>query len=218
MANEFETLVRREAELSQAMVGLTRELQRNSAGSVSISESQSAAREETDSGTVVDALQAVSRATDGLGSGLGENTKALRDVSAAFGSGLQGLLSDLGGGIGGGGFGSLLKSGFGLAPLALGVARLFDGGRDQEEPVFQSVDSPPALGLTLANTRQGLQELRPADRGAGDSVRTAATPQVVVNVSAMDARGFLDRSDDIAAAVRDAMLRMHSVNDVVEEL
>jgi hypothetical protein len=37
-------------------------------------------------------------------------------------------------------------------------------------------------------------------------------------VQAMDARSFLDRSGDIAAAVRDAMLNMNSINDVVNEL
>jgi hypothetical protein len=37
-------------------------------------------------------------------------------------------------------------------------------------------------------------------------------------VQAMDARSFLDRSNDIAAAVRDAMLNMNAINDVVNEL
>jgi hypothetical protein len=43
-------------------------------------------------------------------------------------------------------------------------------------------------------------------------------PQITVNVQAMDARSFLDRSNDIAAAVREAMLNMSSINDVVSEL
>jgi hypothetical protein len=34
----------------------------------------------------------------------------------------------------------------------------------------------------------------------------------------MDSRSFLDHSDDIARAVRDAMLNMHALNDVVSEL
>ena len=50
--------------------------------------------------------------------------------------------------------------------------------------------------------------------------RTAAqvSPQITVNVQAMDARSFLDRSSDIALAVRDAMLNLNSINDVVNEL
>lgn len=43
-------------------------------------------------------------------------------------------------------------------------------------------------------------------------------PQITVNVQAMDARSFLDRSSDIAAAVRDAMLNLNSINDVVNDL
>jgi hypothetical protein len=34
----------------------------------------------------------------------------------------------------------------------------------------------------------------------------------------MDSRSFLDHSDDIARAVRDAMLRSHSLNDIVSEI
>jgi hypothetical protein len=46
----------------------------------------------------------------------------------------------------------------------------------------------------------------------------AAAPQITVNVQAMDARSFMDRSNDIALAVRDAMLNMNAINDVVNEL
>lgn len=42
--------------------------------------------------------------------------------------------------------------------------------------------------------------------------------QVTVNIQAMDSRSFLDRSQDIAQAVREAMLNMHSINDVVNDL
>ena len=46
----------------------------------------------------------------------------------------------------------------------------------------------------------------------------APAAAVTVNVNAMDARSFMDRSDDIARAVRDAMLHMHPLNDVVDEI
>jgi len=42
--------------------------------------------------------------------------------------------------------------------------------------------------------------------------------QIVVNVQAMDSRSFLDHSQDIAQAVREAMLNMHALNDVVSEI
>jgi len=34
----------------------------------------------------------------------------------------------------------------------------------------------------------------------------------------MDSRSFMDHSSDIAQAVRDAMLNMHSINDVISNL
>jgi hypothetical protein len=39
-----------------------------------------------------------------------------------------------------------------------------------------------------------------------------------VNVQAMDSQSFLDHSSDIAQAVRNAMLNMSSINDLVSEL
>jgi hypothetical protein len=34
----------------------------------------------------------------------------------------------------------------------------------------------------------------------------------------MDSQSFMDRSNDIARAVRDAMIHMHPLNDVVGEI
>jgi hypothetical protein len=45
-----------------------------------------------------------------------------------------------------------------------------------------------------------------------------ASPQITVNVSAMDSQSFMDRSNDIASAVREAMLNLHPINDVVASL
>jgi hypothetical protein len=46
----------------------------------------------------------------------------------------------------------------------------------------------------------------------------AATPQMTLNIQAMDAQSILDRSGDIAQAVRSAMLNMSSINDVISDL
>jgi hypothetical protein len=43
-------------------------------------------------------------------------------------------------------------------------------------------------------------------------------PQVTIQIQALDSRSILDRSDDIARAVREAMLHSHSVNDVIGEV
>ena len=56
----------------------------------------------------------------------------------------------------------------------------------------------------------------PASPSSNSTNLTA--PQIVVNVQAMDSRSFLDHSGEIAQAVREAMLNMHALNDVVSEL
>jgi 2C-methyl-D-erythritol 2,4-cyclodiphosphate synthase len=43
-------------------------------------------------------------------------------------------------------------------------------------------------------------------------------PSITVQVNAMDSRSFLDHSDDIAHAVREAILSAHTLTDVVSEL
>jgi hypothetical protein len=47
---------------------------------------------------------------------------------------------------------------------------------------------------------------------------SAGTPQIHVNVQAMDAQSFMNYSGDIAKAVREAMLNLSSLNDVVADL
>jgi hypothetical protein len=53
---------------------------------------------------------------------------------------------------------------------------------------------------------------------SGGSSAASAAPQITVNVSAMDSQSFMDRSSDIANAVREAMLNLHPINDVVANL
>ena len=76
------------------------------------------------------------------------------------------------------------------------------------------VDEPVSRGSSSGGT--------PTDAGMGNSTRGvgpgATAPQITVNVQAMDAQSFADRSSDIALAVRSAMLNLSSINDVVNEL
>ncbi len=48
--------------------------------------------------------------------------------------------------------------------------------------------------------------------------RVEAPVNVTVEVRALDSRSFLEHSEDIARAVREAMLHSHALNDVVSEL
>ena len=58
-----------------------------------------------------------------------------------------------------------------------------------------------------------------ADGGQATSQgQQSMSQQITVNVNAMDSQSFMDRSSDIADAVREAMLNMHPINSVVASL
>jgi hypothetical protein len=168
-------------------------------------------------------LQATRDVIRELGSGLSTGTKDLERALAGFSGGLQGLLGGLAGGGGGGGLGGFLTSGFGLAGLGLKIAGLF-GKKKPEPATFTPFELPPSLSLEAANTSNILSGFPRLDRGQGNEPRSFRSepalqqPQVVVNVNALDTQSFLDRSSDIARAVRDAMLHMHPINDMIGEL
>jgi hypothetical protein len=61
-----------------------------------------------------------------------------------------------------------------------------------------SSTSPPGAEATASNSSQG--------------------QSILVQVQAMDSQSFMDHSNDIAQAVRQAMLNLHSVNDVIADL
>jgi len=142
---------------------------------------------------------------------------------------------------GGGFFARLLggiSRGLGLASLALGIINLFRRRR-QPETLPIPFEPPASLSLEVANTDQILRGFPRFDFSATGERRimelpalpltSAAAPppaeaavllppvQVTVNVSAMDARSFLDHAPALAQAVREAMLHMHPINQLVRE-
>ena len=52
---------------------------------------------------------------------------------------------------------------------------------------------------------------------AQDQPSPVQMPAVQIQVNAMDSRSFLDHSDDIARAVREAMLRSSQLSDIMAE-
>jgi len=123
---------------------------------------------------------------------------------------------------------TVLESGLGIVPLIGGLVGLFGGGGSSAEqpltkyalpdPVsFQGAETGGGIGLAGSDL-MGLQ--RPADvsSSGSDTPSAGSGQQITVQVQAMDARSFMDRSSDIAAAVRDAMLNLNSINDVVTNL
>jgi hypothetical protein len=177
-------------------------------------------------GILAEAQRETVRAIMELSQATAANTQALSGLTREIG-GLPGLLAGLAGGVRGGGsvLGSIFKSALGLVPLGLQIAGLF---RDRKEnPVPPAPFAlPPSLALEVANTEAIPAGLPRVERGEGDRPRAVEPerllvvqqPQVTVNVSAMDSRSFVDHSADIARAVREAMLHMHPVNDLISEL
>ncbi|MEO8372934.1 MAG: hypothetical protein ABI806_27360 [Candidatus Solibacter sp.] len=125
---------------------------------------------------------------------------------------------------------TILKSGFGLAPLVAGLVGLFKGSEDDAPPALVKYAMPGSIQFQAAESssrmtaldydQMGLARSYPVQRAAESQQAPQSTTgqQITVNVQAMDARSFLDRSNDIALAVRDAMLNLNAINDVVNEL
>jgi hypothetical protein len=114
---------------------------------------------------------------------------------------------------------SVLGTGLGLSPLISGIARLFGGGGGGASEI------PPVVKFALPgslNVNAGVGSSGPGafgvDYGQGGLPRAVVSPQqITVQVQAMDSRSFMDHSDEIAMAVRQAMLESGVLNDVVRE-
>lgn len=211
MANDLQDAARSLSELTEELrrTGVGRPTSTELTGNASAVSSNASRELENALTSTVGELRTV-------GSGISDSAKAIQDGFATLGRSLPGFSNGALGQLnGGGGMGSLLKSGLGLAPLALSIAKLFGDGNDTAL-TFEKYDLPTSQGVSAANVDGPLQGLSQAVRGAGSEVRSV--PQVVVNVSAMDSQSFMDRSDDIARAVRSAMLHMHPLNDVIDEI
>jgi hypothetical protein len=86
-----------------------------------------------------------------------------------------------------------------------------------------SNSGPARSDAAVSNIRSGAGS--PNAEQASDIKQTpnsgsqrAGTTHVTVNINAMDSQSFMDRSNDIANAVREAMLNLHPINAVVAEL
>jgi hypothetical protein len=127
----------------------------------------------------------------------------------------------------------------GILPLVTGIMGLFGGS--SEPPPLEKYIMPDRLWLTGADTTNGIQDAdydqfgmprlyNDATSGTSQQLSSpATTPQVSggstsasspinVTIQALDSQSFLDRSSDIAQAVRQAMLTSNSINDVVNTL
>jgi len=143
------------------------------------------------------------------------NTQALAENTSAHGSG--GVASALGG------IASTLTGGLlSVSPILSGIMSLFGGGGSSSPPPLTPFYLPPTVNFQASNAAGPAgPQLPGADFGQSGQPRAmtqAPAPQITVQVQAMDSRSFMDHSSDIAQAVRDAMLNMHSINDVISNL
>jgi hypothetical protein len=148
---------------------------------------------------------------------LRENTSALSNARQGSGS------MTAGSGVGS----TVMKTvgtALGISPIITGLTKLF-GLFNKPEPLPQL--SPLVMPRPLrveAGLEAKTQELVPISYTAQGQVRSAeprtamTAPSIQIQVNALDSKSFMDHSDEIARAVKEAMLNSHSLNDVVNEL
>ncbi|HCC56472.1 MAG TPA: hypothetical protein DEQ47_04290 [Solibacterales bacterium] len=153
-------------------------------------------------------------ATQAQADAVAQNTSALQQntASRSKGSTAGSILSTAS---------SFLGGGLGALPLISGLVGLFSGG-PKSSPVLPRYLAPPSLSIQNSVDAGGSAGPAVYDQygmpRAASSQAAAPQPSVTVNVQAMDSRSFMDHSAAIAGAVREAMLNLHSINDVVNEL
>jgi hypothetical protein len=119
--------------------------------------------------------------------------------------------------------GGVLGGGLGLIPLISGFTSLF-GGDNSPNNLNANLSrfSLPAAIRADAGISQGIDGGVAIDNAQGGLPRAitqeSSSPQITVNITAMDSKSFLDHSDDIAKAVRQAMLESTVLNDVIREV
>lgn len=161
-------------------------------------------------------------------------TDAVKSNTTAVTQNTTALASSSSGGTSGGSVlktvGKAIGSGLTLSPLIKGIAGLFGGGDEKTLPTLTTYTQPPSMNFegeivrsaataSTAGLATALQGATAQGVGQASSATTASSaPQITVQVQAMDSRSFLDHKDEIAQAVRAAMLNSHSLNDVVGEL
>ena len=88
-----------------------------------------------------------------------------------------------------------------------------DTGSGVTEASYDQFGVPRISGATIDSGRSGT-----SNSGTSGASTNTSAPQINVSVQAMDARSFMDHSNEIAQAVRQAMLNLSSLNDVVNDL
>jgi hypothetical protein len=140
-----------------------------------------------------------------------ESASAVESTAGNGGSAWDGAISPI------------LRTVLGGMPLVSGLVSLFSGGDSSPAADPPTRYTPPPSIHVNAGLFQDGSKIDAVDYSQDGSVRTVGAPtagsvgmsSVVVQVQAMDSQSFLDRSDDIADAVRKALLNSHPLGDVI---
>ena len=163
-------------------------------------------------------LSELARASQSQARTLEDNTAALGQNSLSrAGEAVKSAVSSIGG------F-SALSMGPALLPLITGIAKLFGGSKAEtaSSPVADYA-WPAPLRVEAGIGGGGVHyDANGAPRfdargGAGTTLPTRWAPEINIQVQAIDSRSFMDHSEEIARAVRAAMLESHMLSDVVSE-
>ena len=144
-----------------------------------------------------------------------ENTQALVQNTVAKASSGASTLSTIGSAAS-----SVFGGGLAVSPIITGLLSLFGGNKNQAISPLVPFSLPPTINYQGGLAAGGGQVV-PLSYGTGGQPRPVSQPQaqpVTIQVQAMDSRSFLDHSDDIANAVRQAILQSNPLNDVIADL
>jgi hypothetical protein len=116
---------------------------------------------------------------------------------------------------------SLFGGALSLSPIISGLLSLFGGGSSAPSTQIAPFMLPTPVQYQAGVSGSPGSPVTPVSYGAGGQPRsqsTAAPTQVTVQVNAMDSQSFLDHSDDIANAVKAALLNSNALGDVIAGL
>jgi hypothetical protein len=109
-----------------------------------------------------------------------------------------------------------------LSPVISGLSHLFGGGGSSAPAALPLYTPPPPISISGVLREKGVPsggvDAGTQSESTGGPTVSNYSPQITVHVNAMDSQSFMDRSGDIANAVREAMLNNHPINGVVADL
>lgn len=162
--------------------------------------------------SLADQLQQQQSINDAL---MQQTLTAMVQPASGDGSGSDSILGTIGTTLGG-----VLGGGLGLEPLVSGIAGLFGGSESSHPAALPTYMAPMPIHLNAGFSEAGSGPFGVDTAQGGDprAMTNSPSSQIIVQVQAMDSQSFLDRSGDIAQAVRQAMLQSSVLNDVIREV